>query len=73
MPPNLGMDMRQSMEDLIGSMEAYRRAKSSVKRFFAWLKPFRRVTISYETLAVTFPSFIRATHIHILESIVANP
>jgi transposase len=38
--------------------EAYRRARNSVERFFAWLKSFKR--IRYERLATTFLACILA-------------
>jgi transposase len=38
--------------------EGYRRVRSSVERFFAWLKSFKRITIRYERLATTFLALI---------------
>jgi len=37
---------------------AYRRVRSSVERFFAWLKSFKRITIRYERLATTFLALV---------------
>jgi transposase len=37
---------------------AYRRVRSSVERSFAWLKPFKRITMRYERLATTFLAFV---------------
>jgi transposase len=39
-------------------LEAYKRMKSSVERFFGWLKSFRRIIIRYERLAITYRAFI---------------
>lgn len=41
------------------NVEAYRRMRSAVERFFAWLKSFRKITIRYERLASTFLAFIQ--------------
>jgi transposase len=38
--------------------EGYRRVRSSVERFFAWLKSFKRITIRYERLATTFLALV---------------
>jgi len=41
-------------------LEAYKRMRSSVERFFAWLtNGFRRLAIRWERLASTFTSFIQ--------------
>jgi len=34
--------------------KAYKHVRSSVERFFAWLKSFRRITMRYERLKTTF-------------------
>jgi len=41
--------------------ETYKRIRSYVERFFAWLKPFRRITIRYERLKTTFLGLIQIT------------
>ena len=38
---------------------AYKRMRSSVERFFAWLESLRRVTIRYKRLKTTFLGLIR--------------
>lgn len=38
--------------------ESYRRVRSSVERFFAWLKSFRRIAIRYERLRTTFKALV---------------
>jgi transposase len=41
-------------------LETYKRMKSSVERFFAWLtNGFRRLAIRWERLASTFTAFIQ--------------
>jgi transposase len=41
-------------------LEAYKRMRSSVERFFAWLtNGFRRLAIRWERLASTFTGFIQ--------------
>ena len=39
-------------------VELYRRMRSAVERFYGWLKSFRRITIRYERLAMTYKAFI---------------
>lgn len=39
--------------------ETYKRMRSCVERFFAWLKSFRRITIRYERLKTTFLGLIQ--------------
>ena len=36
----------------------YRRVRSSVERFFGWLKSFRRIQTRYERLALTYLGFV---------------
>jgi len=33
--------------------------RSAVERFFSWITSFRRITIRYERLALTFLEFIK--------------
>jgi transposase len=41
-------------------LETYKRMRSSVERFFAWLtNGFRRLAIRWEKLALTFAGFIQ--------------
>jgi transposase len=44
----------------------YRKIRSSVERFFAWLKSFRRIQTRYERLASTYLGFIQLGCIMIL-------
>ena len=46
--------------------KAYKGMRSAVERFFAWIKSFRRVTMSWERLASTFLAFIQIACIIIL-------
>ena len=39
--------------------QAYKRMRSAVECLFAWLKSFRRLTIRYERLIITFLAFIQ--------------
>jgi transposase len=47
--------------------ESYKQVRSSVEKFFAWLKSFRRIVIRYERLRKTFkaPVLIACTLIHL--------
>ena len=44
----------------------YKKVRSSVERFFAWLKSFRRIQTRYERLASTYLGFIQLGCIMIL-------
>ncbi|MGA8404689.1 MAG: transposase, partial [Nitrososphaeraceae archaeon] len=48
----------------------YRKIRSSVERFFGWLKSFRRIQTQYERLASTYPGFIQLGCIMILMKVV---
>jgi len=37
--------------------------RSAVERFYGWLKTFRRITIRYERLAMTYKAFINIASI----------
>ena len=51
--------------------ETYKRMRSCVERFFAWLKSFRRLTIRYERLKTTFLGLIQIAciliHLRVLQ------
>lgn len=38
--------------------ESYKKERSSIERFFGWIKAFRRVIIRYERLAITYLGFV---------------
>jgi len=44
----------------------YKKVRSSVERFFGWLKSFRRVNTRYERLASTYLGFVQLGCIMIL-------
>lgn len=46
--------------------EAYSRIRSSVERFFAWMKSFRRIQTRYDRLASTYLGFLQLGCIMIL-------
>lgn len=48
----------------------YRKVRSSVERFFGWLKSFRRIQTRYERLASTYLGFIQLGCIMILMKVV---
>ena len=41
------------------SYETYAKIRSSVERFFSWLKSFRRIQIRYDRLASTYRGFVQ--------------
>lgn len=46
--------------------QQYKRVRSSVERFFGWLKSFRRIQTRYERLASTYLGFVQLGCIMIL-------
>jgi transposase len=46
--------------------ETYTKVRSSVERFFAWLKSFRRIQTRYDRLASTYLGFVQLGCIMIL-------
>ncbi|MGB0003145.1 MAG: transposase, partial [Nitrososphaeraceae archaeon] len=48
----------------------YRKIRSSVERFFGWLKSFRRIQTRYERLASTYLGFIQLGCIMILMKVI---
>jgi transposase len=46
--------------------ETYIRVRSSVERFFAWMKSFRRIQTRYERLASTYLGFLQLGCVMIL-------
>lgn len=48
----------------------YRKVRSSVERFFGWLKSFRRIQTRYERLASTYLGFVQLGCIMILMKVV---
>ncbi|MEM3693239.1 MAG: hypothetical protein QXI39_04380 [Candidatus Bathyarchaeia archaeon] len=49
-----GIGVSLSVEAIQARWEELKRMRSAVERFFAWLTAFRRITIRYERLALTF-------------------
>jgi len=47
---------RNGRKEIPYDVKGYRRMRSAVERFNAWLKTFRRVIIRYERLAIIFES-----------------
>jgi transposase len=56
--PNIPVNPRNGRRPRPYNLELYRRMRSAVERFSGWLKPFRRIVIRYERLAVTYRAFI---------------
>lgn len=46
--------------------EVYARVRSSVERFFSWLKSFRRIQTRYDRLASTYLGFLQLGCVMIL-------
>lgn len=46
--------------------ETYTRVRSSVERFFSWLKSFRRIQTRYDRLASTYLGFVQLGCVMIL-------
>lgn len=52
--------------------ETYTRIRSSVERFFAWLKSFRRIQTRYDRLASTYLGFLQLGCVMILMRMVSR-
>ncbi|GBC69023.1 hypothetical protein HRbin01_00714 [archaeon HR01] len=65
--PNIPVDPRRGREPRPYNVDAYRRMRSAVERFYAWIKSFRRITVRYERLATTYKALINiaCTTIHL--------
>ncbi|MDQ5870224.1 MAG: transposase, partial [Thermoproteota archaeon] len=46
--------------------QEYKKVRSSVERFFGWMKSFRRIQTRYERLASTYLGFVQLGCIMIL-------
>jgi transposase len=55
---NIPVNPRNGRRSRPYEVELYRRIRSTVERFYGWLKSFRRITIRYERLAMTYKAFI---------------
>jgi len=55
---NIPVDPRNGRMPRPYEVELYRRMRSAVERFYGRLKSFRRITIRYERLAMTYKAFI---------------
>ena len=55
---NIPVDPRNGRKPKQYKFKLYKRMRSAVERFYGWLKSFRRVTIRYERLAITYKAFI---------------
>jgi transposase len=56
---------RNGRREIPYDVKGYRRIRSAVERFNAWLKTFRRAIIRYERLALMFKAIITFTFIMI--------
>jgi len=60
---NIPVNPRNGRKQRPYNVELYKKMRSAVKRFFGWLKSFRRIIIRYEKLATTYKAFINIASI----------
>jgi len=61
--PNIPVNPRNGRKPRPYNVDLYRKMKSSVERFFRWIKNFRRIVIRYERLASTYKALATITSI----------
>jgi len=62
---NIPVNTRNGRKRIPYDVKGYRRMRSAVERFNAWLKTFRRATTRYERLATMYKAIITFTSIMI--------
>jgi len=60
---NMPVNPRNGRKQRPYNVELYKKMKSTVERFFGWLKSSRRIIIRYEKLAITYKAFINIASI----------
>jgi transposase len=60
---DIPVNPRNGREEISYGVEGYRRMRSAIERFNAWLKTFRRAIIRYERPATTFKAIITFAYI----------
>ena len=55
---NIPVNPRNGRKTKQYNVELYKKMKSTVERFFRWLKSFRRIIIRYERLASTYKALV---------------
>jgi len=55
---NIPVNPRNGRKPKQYKVELYKRMRSTVERFYGWLKSFRRIIIRYERPAETYKAFI---------------
>ena len=60
---NIPVNPRNGRKQRPYNVELYKKMKSTVERFFGWLKSSRRIIIRYEKLAITYKAFINIASI----------
>ena len=64
---NIPVNPRNGRKPIQYDIETYKKMRSAVKRFYGWLKSFRRIIVRYERLAATYKALITiaCTTIHL--------
>lgn len=55
---NIPINPRNGRKPKPYNLEIYKKMRSTIERFYGWIKSFRRIIIRYERLAITFKAFI---------------
>ena len=56
--PNIPVNPRNGRKPKPYNTGVYRKMRSAVERFFAWIKSFRRIILRYDRMATTYMAFI---------------
>ena len=56
--PNILVNPRNSRKPKPYNINIYKKMRSVVERFFAWIKSFRRIILRYDRMATTYMAFI---------------
>ncbi|MEM2180946.1 MAG: transposase, partial [Nitrososphaeria archaeon] len=57
--PNIPINPRNSRKSKPYNIRIYKKMRSAVERFFAWLKSFRRIILRYEKIAIIYIALIK--------------
>lgn len=57
--PNIPLNPRRGRRPKPYNVDAYRKMRSAVERFFTWIKTLRRITVRYERLSTTYTALVK--------------
>lgn len=57
--PNIPVNPRNGRKPKPYNVDMYRRMRSAVERFFAWIKSFKRIILRYDRIATIYVAFVK--------------